>query len=104
MAAAMLYLKPTNLPSKPRDDYEVFDENRKPIGRIVWTHVASGATPWFWTVFRLHEPQDPTDRGYAATRDEAMLAFKAAWSPQDGPRGRTLRRFFKLGSSPKAAK
>ena len=31
-----LYLRPTDLPGKPADDYEVFDGNRRPsIGRIM---------------------------------------------------------------------
>jgi hypothetical protein len=25
-------------------------------------------------------PQKPTERGYSATREEAMAAFKAAWT------------------------
>jgi hypothetical protein len=87
----MLILKPTNLPSKPTDDYEVFDEDRKVIGRIVWTHVASRATPWLWTLFRGHGPQSPADKGYAATREDAMAAFKAAWSPQNAVRLRVTR-------------
>ena len=28
-------------------------------------------------------PQQPHDRGYAAAREEAMMAFKAAWSADD---------------------
>ena len=34
----MLKLRPTGL-GQP-DDYEVFDENRKPVGRIMWSHAA----------------------------------------------------------------
>ncbi|MSO67002.1 MAG: hypothetical protein EXQ82_04125 [Pseudolabrys sp.] len=74
----MLKLKPINLASKPADDYEVIDEDRNVIGRILWAHVANGL-PWFWSLFRGHGPQQPTDRGYAATREEAMAAFKASW-------------------------
>ena len=37
----MLTLKPIDVGSeKFKDDYEVFDENRKPTGRILWTHAA----------------------------------------------------------------
>jgi hypothetical protein len=32
----------------------------------------------FWTI-TARVPQYPHDRGYAATREEAMAAFKAAW-------------------------
>jgi alkylated DNA nucleotide flippase Atl1 len=73
----MLRLKPTGL-GQP-DDYEVLDPDRRPIGRIMWTHAASRDTPWFWVLFRGHGPQQPTDKGYAAVREEAMAAFKSAW-------------------------
>ena len=59
------------------DDYDVFDGDRH-VGRIMWTHAASRETPWFWTI-TARVPQQPTDRGYAAMREEAMAAFKSAW-------------------------
>ena len=76
----MLILKPTDLGSgKLKDDFEVLDENRKPIGRIImWTKAASSETPWFWTI-TARMPQSPHDRGYAASREQAMADFKTAW-------------------------
>jgi hypothetical protein len=71
----MLKLKPTGL-GQP-NDYEAFDENRRPVGRIMWTHAAARERPWFWTI-TARVPQQPIDRGYAATREEAMSAFRAA--------------------------
>ena len=59
------------------DDYNVFDGERH-IGRILWTHAASRKTPWFWTI-TARVPNSMHDRGYAASREQAMAAFKAAW-------------------------
>jgi hypothetical protein len=33
---------------------------------------------WFWTII-AHVPQYPHDRGYVASREQAMADFKAAW-------------------------
>ena len=59
------------------DDYDVFDGDRH-IGRIMLDAAAPEGQPWFWTI-TARVPQYPHDRGYAATREEAMAAFKAAW-------------------------
>jgi hypothetical protein len=34
--------------------------------------------PWFWTI-TARVPNSMYDRGYAASREEAMADFKAAW-------------------------
>jgi hypothetical protein len=59
------------------DDSDVFADHCC-IGRIMWTHAASRETPWFWTI-TARVPNYPHDRGYAATREDAMATFKAAW-------------------------
>jgi hypothetical protein len=59
------------------DDYDVFDGEQH-IGRIMWTHAASSDTPWFWTI-TVRVPQYPHNRGYAASGEQAMVDFKAAW-------------------------
>jgi hypothetical protein len=77
--ALMLTLKPTDLGyGKLKDDYEVLDENRKPIGRILSAQAAPKDRPWFWSI-TARFPQTPHDRGYSASREQAMADFKAAW-------------------------
>jgi hypothetical protein len=60
------------------DDYDVFDGEQH-IGRIMLTPQAPEGEPWFWTII-ARVPQYPHDRGYAATRENAMAEFKAAWA------------------------
>jgi hypothetical protein len=59
------------------DDYNVFDGERH-VGRIMLTPQAPEGEPWFWTI-TARVPQYPHDRGYAASREEAMADFKVAW-------------------------
>jgi len=47
-------------------------------GRIMLHPQAPAGQPWFWSI-TVRVPQSTADRGYAASREEAMVAFKAAW-------------------------
>ena len=35
--------------------------------------------PWFWTIFVGAAPGIVSDRGYAATREQAIANFEAEW-------------------------
>jgi hypothetical protein len=60
------------------EDYDVLADG-KPVGRIY--EDASASTPpdmrWFWSITEI-VPATP-NRGYAATREEAMAKFRVAW-------------------------
>jgi len=64
------------------DDYDVVERDQhgeKNVGRIMRAPQAPAGNPWFWTI-TARVPQNPHDRGYAASREEAMADFKAAWA------------------------
>jgi hypothetical protein len=53
-------------------------EGDQHIGRIMLHPQASEGEPWFWTITARVPQQYPHDRGYAASREQAMADFKAA--------------------------
>jgi hypothetical protein len=74
------YLRRTRLPGNPTDDYEVFDSNRRVVGRIMLHPQAPKDLPWFWTITARKIPPSVHNRGYSATREQAMADFKKQWS------------------------
>lgn len=63
----------------PDDDYDVRDDGRRVIGRIMLHPQAPAGSPWFWTIVQ-GIPPSIQNRGWAATRDEAMATFKTRWT------------------------
>ncbi len=60
------------------DDYDVWDDNAKVVGRVYRAIATPAGRPWFWVITR-RALQRPTDLGYTATREEALAAFTRAW-------------------------
>jgi hypothetical protein len=62
-----------------QDDYVVLNDGRQVIGRIMLHPQTPKDRPWFWTITALEYPPTIHSRGYSATPEEAMTAFKAQW-------------------------
>jgi hypothetical protein len=60
------------------DNYDVWDGNAKVVGHIFRAPVASPGRSWFWTI-PARVPQSTHDRGYAASREQAMADFNARY-------------------------
>ena len=63
------------------DDYDVYDGDRV-VGRIMLHPQAPEGQPWFWTITARRRTPSISDRGYAASREQAMADFKARWLSQ----------------------
>lgn len=59
------------------EGYAVFDDKRC-IGYIMRTSQSPQGEPWFWTIF-VRDPHGMTDRGYAVSREDAIVDLKARW-------------------------
>jgi hypothetical protein len=61
------------------DDYDVRDSHGKVVGRIMLHPQAPEAQPWFWTITAREQPPSVYNRGYAASREQAMRYFKTRY-------------------------
>jgi hypothetical protein len=58
----------------------VRDSHGKVVGRIMRHPQAAKDQPWFWTIVAREIPLSVHNHGYLATREHAMIDFKARWS------------------------
>jgi hypothetical protein len=65
-----------------KDDYDVRlgDASGPVIGRVMRHPQAPEEQPWFWTITAREQPPSVYNRGYAASREQAMRYFKARWA------------------------
>jgi hypothetical protein len=61
------------------DDYDVRDSHGKVVGRIMLPPQAPKDLPRFWTITARQIPPSVHNRGYSATREQAMVDFKTRY-------------------------
>jgi hypothetical protein len=69
------------LPFTDLQDWDVLDDDGKPVGRIYERHApASPDLAWFWSITESVEPRSGLrTSGMAATLDAAKAAFRDTW-------------------------
>jgi hypothetical protein len=61
-----------------KNGYVVLDAGQV-VGRTMLHLQAPGGHPWFWTITVRAFPPSIHNRGYSATREQAMASFKSRW-------------------------
>ena len=64
-----------------QNDYVVLGGDRV-IGRIFRSPQAPENQPWVWTITAMEFAPSVYNRGYSATREQAITDFKARWLAQ----------------------
>lgn len=54
------------------DDSDSLFDGKECVGHLMRTQKSPAGKPWFWTIFVGDTHDGAADRGYAATREEAM--------------------------------
>jgi hypothetical protein len=62
-----------------KDDYDVYDGERRVIGRIMLHPQARKDRPWLWTITVRARIASLSDSGYAVSREQAFADFRARW-------------------------
>jgi hypothetical protein len=61
------------------DDDQVVLDGGRVVGRIMLHPQGPPDQPWLWTITAPEVKPSGDNRGYCATPEEAMAAFKARW-------------------------
>ena len=62
-----------------KDDYDVYDGERRVIGRIMRHPQARKDRPWLWMITARGRIPTLSDSGYATSREQALADFKTQW-------------------------
>jgi hypothetical protein len=66
--------------TKTTYDVRLGDRSGPVVGRIIRHPQAAKDLPWFWTITAREIPPSVYNRGYSATREQAMADFMARWT------------------------
>jgi hypothetical protein len=62
-----------------KDDYDVYDGERRIIGRIMLHPQGPKSRPWCWTITVRGRIPTLSDHGYAPSREQALADLKSRW-------------------------